>query len=75
MCKLYSFKIFIQTSNLTVLAILTKLVVGGGALYCMLPTCLWLCHIGTGHSGPYSSPLRTFRVLNNDWVWKKKSKQ
>ena len=56
MYKLDSFTIYIQTFTLTVLAILSTLVVSGGALCCVLPMCLWLCHLGTGHPGPYSSP-------------------
>ena len=45
MCKLHSFAIYIQNLALTVLAILSTLAVSAKALYCMLPTCLSLCHL------------------------------
>ena len=47
------------------LAILSTLAVSGGTLCCMLPTCLWLCHLGTGHTGLYiqGSKMLSFRII------------
>ena len=55
MCKLDSFSIYIATFTLIVLAILYTLVVSSGILHCVLPTCLWLYHLGKGHPGPYTT--------------------
>ena len=53
MCKLHSFTIYIQTLSVTALEILSTLKVVGRALCFLLPKCLWLYYLGTGHPGPY----------------------
>ena len=67
MYKLHSFIIYIQDFTLTVLAILPIFVVGGGALCCMIPSCLWPYHLGTAYIGPYSdtagSKMGTYRTV------------
>ena len=47
------YETFLTLSKLAILSILLLSVI---VLYSMLPTCLWLCHLGVGHSGPYTSP-------------------
>ena len=37
--------------TITVLPIPSILELGGGALCSVLPTCLWLFHLGAGHPG------------------------
>ena len=37
------------------LAILSTFLIGGEALFCVIPTCLWLC-LSTGQTGPYIAP-------------------
>ena len=34
------------------------ILVSGRVLFYVLPTFLWLCHLGTGHSGSYSIDIR-----------------
>ena len=69
MCKLNSFTIYIQSLTLTALAILSTLVVGGVALYCVVPTWLWLWLFSTGHPGPYISPLlKTCKELHDAYM-------
>ena len=65
MYKFHNFTIYIPTFNLTVLAILSILVVNFGALYCKLPTCLWMCHLSTGHPGPYNFII--FSILSDEY--------
>ena len=63
---------YVPLLTLTVLAILSTLIVSVLALFCMLPICLQLCHLGTGHPGPQSFP---FFALQQSYYISKLSKK
>ena len=56
-------------------AILSTLVVGGGALCCVLPRACGCATLAQATQALTVLPPRTFRVLQNSWVWKTKPKQ